>query len=116
MAANICIHFIVFLSDLSLIARDVAERITSIYAELIALCAASTAVSSPKVLSISNMSLSIVLGTQTIDTCNFLLRHCNKNFAKIQCQMDSQPSTFAIFIQNYKSMLHESNSGINLLQ
>ena len=92
-----------YISQFCCQARDVAERITSIYAELIALCAASTAVSNPNVLSISNMSLSIVLGTQTIDTCNFLLRHCNKNFAKIQCQMDSQASTFAIFIQNYKS-------------
>lgn len=53
---------------------------TSIYAEFIAPCAASTAVSNPKVLSINNMSLSMVFGTPTTDTLSLRLRHYNQEF------------------------------------
>jgi hypothetical protein len=48
---------------------------TSMYAEFIALCASSTAVSKPKVLSISKISLSIVFGTPTTATLIRRLRH-----------------------------------------
>jgi hypothetical protein len=45
------------------------------YAEFIALCASSTAVSKPKVLSINRISLSIVFGTPMTDTLSRLLQH-----------------------------------------
>lgn len=49
---------------------------TSIYAELMARWASSTAVSKPNVLSIKSISLSMVFGTATTETFSFLLRHC----------------------------------------
>jgi len=82
------------------------ELYTSMYAEFIALCASSTAVSKPKVLSINKISLSIVLGTPITDTFNRLLQHymeenisahINKDNHKVACQaqkLKHHPKTF----------------------
>lgn len=58
--------------------NNIITHPTSIYAEFIARCASSTAVSKPNVLSINKMSLSMVFGTPTIATLNCLLRHYKK--------------------------------------
>lgn len=63
---------------LLIIEKNGSIKDTSIYAELIALRASSTAVSKPNVLSIRSISLSMVFGTPIMDTFSFLFLHCLK--------------------------------------
>lgn len=87
------------------------------YAEFIALCASSTAVSNPKVLSINKISLSIVLGTPITDTFNRLLQHYREEnisvHKKTQSSMSSpkiktSPNNLLNYLQYH--IIHISNN------
>lgn len=81
--------------QIHLIMRDINWGLrkfgTSIYAALMAFCASSTAVSNPNVLSISNMSLSIVLGTPTTDTFNLRFWHWIQLLQHVKLIVDARP-------------------------